>query len=279
MRTKLESTFYLALFSVLLIACSKDSNRLQVIDDPLAAEPIEAEVAKGTVSFVPLVKDVIDVQTGKAPPTLDEVLTGLNVQMSSFDANVTIDQPYSSIDGGVIELPAGYYEFIMYTGGGPLYAAEGSFTITEGVNTDVPITLNLLDLAVTINFDSEIVANYPLISAEAQTTNYIFGGVSGATLWAWSANENGQQRYFEMDGIFDSGIGLPSIDSNNSADLTITLIAPSTGGDITVSKTYVGVSANQHYNITIIYTSPTTVTLVITLGDEEVIEDTINFPS
>ena len=52
----------------------------------------------------------------------------------------------------------------------------------------------------------------------------------------------------------------------------------STGSPIMVEKTYLNVSANKHFNITIEQTATATASLTVTLGGEDVIDDTITFP-
>ena len=68
--------------------------------------------------------------------------------------------------------------------------------------------------------------------------------------------------------------------STTIGDLTIDIAATSSAGaPINVTSTYTGVSANEHYIISIEQSSATSLSLNITLNDEVVINETINFPN
>ena len=62
--------------------------------------------------------------------------------------------------------------------------------------------------------------------------------------------------------------------------MTVTIEASNGNGvPINVTKTYLDVTANQHYNISIEQASASSFSLNVTLGDEIIINDIITFPN
>ena len=135
------------------------------------------------------------------------------------------------------------------------------------------LELGLLDVAATINFSNGLTVAYPDISARVE---YIMDGLGIGPNLTWTTADNAHTGYlntytgdFGFDHFFATA---------GTLKLEVTAIGTSEA-PVTIEKTYFGVSANQHYNITIEQTAPASASLTVTLGDENVIEDTITFPN
>ena len=75
MKTKLF--FGMLVLGLLVMACNKSHDDFPILESPKALEPIDEIVEKGFVSLNPIVKDVIEITTGKAL-TLEEALEFIN---------------------------------------------------------------------------------------------------------------------------------------------------------------------------------------------------------
>ena len=148
------------------------------------------------------------------------------------------------------------------------------FTVTSGENTVLAVSLKLFDVATTIDLSDAVKTSYPDISVNIGVFNY-YNGISNNLTWNIVDDERiGYFDLVERDNPFLGSI------STTIGDLTIDIAATSSAGaPINVTSTYTGVSANEHYIISIEQSSATSLSLNITLNDEVVINETINFPN
>lgn len=284
MKTKSKLFFWALALSIFFIACDKDNNEVvtAIIDDAVTEEPIDDFIEMGTVSLNTIVKDVIEVTTGKAP-TLEEVLDEMTVQIYTFDDPFVVYENYRDLPSN-ITLPPGSYSLLISKHSYTLWGFDTGnygdqvvdFDVVAGANTVLDVELKLFDVAATINLSSELALTYPdILIAVSLIAFDPYGNPIGGTL-NWAIADDGRTGYF---GIYVGDIALgPLYDAGG--DLTVEVTASDAFGEpISVTKTYPGVSANQHYNINIEQTEAATASLTVTLGDEEVINDTITFPN
>lgn len=264
---------------LLVVACNKSHDDLPILEKPKAIEPIEKTIERGSISLNPIIKDLIQVQTGKAP-TLDELLDDMVVQIK--DEDLGLDIVYSNYRDLPAEIPLvpGFYSLLISN-----YPSTSSrfdtgvyghlsfpFFVASGANTPLNLELALFDVAATINFSGEIILSYPDITVK---TEYIKDGFGIGPFLNWTTTDNDRTGYLSA---YDGDYGFGDI-SETFGSMKVTIEATdSTGSPITVEKTYQNVSANKHYNITIEQTAATTTSLTVTLGGEDVIDDTITFP-
>lgn len=278
MKTKLNRFFWGLVFSVLLTACNKGNDDVPNLDNPVTVEPTEEVIAKGTVSLKTLIKEAIDVKTAK-PPTLGEVIDNVYLNIYNSDG-IAAGGLYNGLPE-FITLNVGRYDFVLFKPDAPLYGADGFFEVLEGANTEVNTELSLLDVAVTFNFSEEIQLNYPDIRAGAAIFNYSDAYVPENSDYSWDLSENGNTKYFRMDEYSADLEDFSRIVRTAELVIGIITVDPSTGNEILIATKTYGAVANQHYNITVEYSSSAddgTVNFNIVLGDENVIEDTITYP-
>ena len=276
MKTKLF--FRMLALGLLVIACNKGHDDFPILESPKALEPNEETVEMGFVSIKPIIKDVIEITTGKAL-TLEEALDEMVVQIKETNFGmVLVNSNYRDLPTEIPLAPGSYELLISNYSFSPsrfdisVYGAMRYFSVTVGTNTLLDLELALLDAAVTINFSNELVTSYPDIAARVE---YIQEGFGIGPNLNWTAADNGLTGYLDTyDGDFYLDMFYATTGTLN---LEITATNPS-GSPVTVIKTYYGVVANQHYNINIEQTDATTASLSVTLGDEEIINDTITFP-
>jgi hypothetical protein len=152
---------------------------------------------------------------------------------------------------------------------------EYSFNITSGTITTVNANLALFDVAATINISPEVTAAYPDIEVNVRLfQGGDYKGIDGLT---WTSVESGQTAYFlTWLGDWNNIIGNLQ---DGKGNLEITLSATNnSGAQVTTTKTYVGVSANELYQISIEQSNATGLNLMVTLDDEVVIDEIITFP-
>ncbi|MGB5430544.1 hypothetical protein, partial [Eudoraea sp.] len=147
-----------------------------------------------------------------------------------------------------------------------------NFSVSAGLNTPLNLELALFDVGATISFSSDIILSYPDISTRIE---YIEDGFGIGPFLTWSVADDGRSGYLSTHKG-DFGLG-DFIGSFGSLVLKVSA-TDALGSPIEVIKTYFGVNANQHYNINISRTAGATASLTVTLGDEEIINDTITFP-
>lgn len=271
--------FWMLSLNLFLLSCNKDSESFT--ETVLTEEPIKEDIPMGTVSLKALVKNRIDVETDKVP-VLEDILENLNIDIRQFGLFEILNAQYSDLPE-FIELPAGSYEMILSSTGLPPFRFDTGrygqdaieFTIVSGENKVVDVTLSLMDVATTIDFSDEVLQNYPNIKASA-TMDYSDVGL--VTPLEWTSLDDGRTVFFEiLTKDFTSGT---IFFQAATGDLIIDITAlDSAGNEILVSKTYPNVLANQHYKIIVRYSGSSTVSLNISLGDEDVIEDEISFPN
>lgn len=232
-----------------------------------------------------LEKEIYVSPTGK-PPTLDAILDDLRVEIYSEDVSLgsyllSISSNYRDLPA-VIELPSGTHVINLYTSDFTAntfgsrfdnadYGWHGSFTISAGNNTEVNATLNLLDTAITIDFTDELLTEYPDITVNA-TITYDINGFNESQVWA--APEDERTAYYNMTELFlFVGAGYDAL-----LPLDGTLSIEVLAGAGFVTREYNNVNPNEHYRVTVSYSGDTSATIVVTLGDEIIIEDEIPFP-
>ena len=278
MKTKLKLFLWVLTLGIFFIGCDKnnDTGPITEVDDAVSEEPIDDAVEMGTVSLNTFIKDVIEVTTGKAP-TLDEVLDNIIVEIKDSDNAIVISDNYRNLPESIELAPnSGYslsmrypemeparFDFPMYGHhpiGTPIF-----FDIISGQNTVVEVELNLLDVAVTINLSEEIKLNYPDIEVE---TFLSYSEPAFFFPLTWQVVDDSRSGYFHVGYL-----------GAISSDMSISITATNEQGIVVnVEKFYV-VTANQHYNIKIEQTVDGSASFDVTLGDEEVIDDTITFPN
>ena len=277
MKTKLF--FGMLVLGLLVMACNKSHDDFPILESPKALEPIDEIVEKGFVSLNPIVKDVIEITTGKAL-TLEEALDEMVVQIkeTNIAGMIVVNSNYRDLPIEIPLAPGSYellisnYSFSPSRFDIPVYGAMRYFSVTAGTNTLLDLELALLDAAVTINFSNELVTSYPDIAARVE---YIQEGFGIGPNLNWTAADNGLTGYLDTyDGDFYLDMFYATTGTLN-LEVTATNLS---GTPVTVIKTYYGVVANQHYNINIEQTDATTASLTVTLNDEELINDTITFP-
>lgn len=277
---KAKVFFKMLAIGLLIMACSKGKDDFPILEEPEASEPIEKTVELGSISLNPIIKDLIQVQTGKAP-TLEELLDGMVVEIKEEDLGlgIVLNSNYRDLPAE-IPLAPGFYSLLIsnYPSTSSRFdtAVYGhlsfTFSVGAGANTPLNLELALFDVAATINFLSELTITYPDISARIE---YIEDGFGIGPFLTWSVDDDGRSGYLSTyKGDFGFG---DFIGSSGSLVLKVSA-TDALGSLIEVIKTYFGVSTNKHYNINIEQTAAATASLTVTLGDEEIINDTITFP-
>lgn len=271
MKTKTKILLMTLSLGLILNSCSSGENE---------KEPIYEAMLKGTMSIEPILKNVIIANTGKAP-TLEEVLDNMTVLIQDTEGNQVLSVNYRDLPE-FIELAPGSYRFFMSNWGStsarfdnPIHGTSSfGFTVTSGENTVLAVSLKLFDVATTIDLSDAVKTSYPDISVNIGVFNY-YNGISNNLTWNIVDDERiGYFDLVERDNPFLGSI------STTIGDLTIDIAATSSAGaPINVTSTYTGVSANEHYIISIEQSSATSLSLNITLNDEVVINETINFPN
>ncbi len=281
MKTNMNLLIVLLSIGLCFQSCTKDNLEETVLNEPMSLTPVEEAVESGSVSINAFVKDVIEITTGK-PFELEEVLDEMVVQiienkeggMRVFNSN------YRDIPTEIPLLPGSYsllisnYAFSAQRFDTPVHGAVIEYlTITAGSNTSLDIELALFDVGATLNFSNELITTYPDISARVE---YVQVGYGIGPNLTWTSVDNARSGYFNTyNGDFGFELFYPS-----SGTLNLEITATGTNGlPVTIQRTYNDVTANQQYNITIAQTAPASTSLTVTLGDENVIEDTVTFPN
>lgn len=278
---KTKSKLFLSILILgLLVSCNKSNDELPAINEPISEILSEEDVELGSISLNPIIKDVVQVQTVKAP-TLEELLDDMVVQIKEEDIGlgIVLNSNYRDLPTE-IPLAPGFYSLLIsnYPSTSSRFdtAVYGHLSLTFGVgagaNTPLNLELALFDVAATISFSSDIILSYPDISARIE---YIEDGFGIGPFLTWSVADNGRSGYLSTHKG-DFGLG-DFIGSFGSLVLKVSA-TDALGSPIEVIKAYFGVSANKHYNINIEQTDAATASLTVTLGDEEIINDTITFP-
>ncbi len=285
MKTKTKIFLSILIVSLFLISCNKDHQEPVVLEQSVTEESVDEVIELGSVSINAFIKDVIEVTTGR-PFELETLLDEMVVQITDdpyytepFGVGYVFNSNYRDITEPISLEPGSYsllisnYSFSTQRFDSAVHGALSEvFSITAGSNTPLDLELGLLDVAATINFSSEVVAAYPDISARVE---YLHGGPGLVPNLIWTTADNARTGYLNTY-VGDFGFEYFYV-TTGTLNLEITATGP-TGTPVTVTKTYVDATANQHYNITIEQGAPTTASLNVTLGDENVIEDTVPFP-
>lgn len=262
-------------------SCSKDNFEETVFVEPMSVQPSDEAVELGSVSINAFVKDVIEIKTGK-PFELEDVLDEMVVQIIDrerdgfrvFNSNYRDTPVQIPLTPGNYSLLISNYAFSPARFDAPVHGALLEyFSITAGSNTPLDLELALFDVAATINFSNELTISYPDISARVE---YIQDGFGIGPNLTWTTADKGRTGYLNT---YAGDFGFELFYATTGT-LTLEVTASgSFGTPVTINKTYPGVNANQHYNIAIEQTAPATASLTVTLGDENVIEDIVNFPN
>lgn len=278
---KAKLIFGMLILGLFFVGCDKD-NVVEVIDEPTTIDPIE-ETEPGFLSLKATVKEIIQITTGKPP--LEDVLAAMRIYISNGSEQV-YNRPYNE-SPETIELPAGFYNLLI--GGFSNYSAldallntgsygyyNSSVLINSGAITTINANLALLDMATTITISPEVSSSFPDIEVDVRKWTNIFGSNEKSEL-TWNTAQSGQTGYFmTYDGDWITGtLG------DQGGDLEISITATNNSGlPVTASKWYMGISANEHYNISIEQNEITTgLNLIVTLNDEVIIDDIIIFPN
>ncbi len=233
----------------------------------------------GFIGIQAELKQEINVSAGKQPLGLEEVLDDMFVKIYAEPDGATslvVASNYRDLPP-LIELPSGDYFLIMTSNdifGSRFdvgkYGYETNFFITTGTTTFLSGFLELLDVAVSIDFTDDVLANYPDIKAEVEIGNPFSPNLS------WLPIDDTRTGYFNMTEIGNVD-GYDTLFSR-TGDLTISIAAQSnTGDELLVTRTYEDASPNEHYMITVSY-STSSLSVNVSLGDEIIIEDEIPFP-
>ncbi len=231
-------------------------------------------------------KEVIEITTGK-PFELEELLDEMVVQIiddpffsTAFGPTIVFSGNYRDIPIEIPLAPGTYslfisnFSFLAERFDSPHHGALIEYlTVTAGSNTPLDFEIALLDVAATINFSNELTVAYPDISARVE---YMRDGFGIGPNLTWTAADNARAGYLNTyDGDFGFDLFFAT---TGTLRLEVTATG-TTGAPVTIEKTYYDVSANKHYNISIEQTAPASVSLTVTLGDENVIEDIVTFPN
>ena len=278
---KAKLIFGMLILGLFFVGCDKD-NVLEAIGEPSTIDPIE-ETEPGFLSLKATVKEIIQITTGKPP--LEDVLAAMRIYISNGSEQV-YNRPYNE-SPETIELPAGFYNLLigsfsnysaldalLNTGSYGYY--NSSVLINSGAITTINANLALLDMATTITISPEVSSSFPDIEVDVRKWTNIFGSNEKSEL-TWNTAQSGQTGYFmTYDGDWITGtLG------DQGGDLEISITATNNSGlPVTASKWYMGISANEHYNISIEQNEITTgLNLIVTLNDEVIIDDIIIFPN
>lgn len=278
---KAKLIFGMLILGLFFVGCDKD-NVVEVIDEPTTIDPIE-ETEPGFLSLKATVKEIIQITTGKPP--LEDVLAAMRIYISNGSEQV-YNRPYNE-SPETIELPAGFYNLLIgsfsnYSALDALFNTgsygyyNSSVLINSGAITTINANLALLDMATTITISPEVSSSFPDIEVDVRKWTNIFGSNEKSEL-TWNTAQSGQTGYFmTYDGDWITGtLG------DQGGDLEISITATNNSGlPVTASKWYMGISANEHYNISIEQNEITTgLNLIVTLNDEVIIDDIIIFPN
>tara|TARA_R100001369_G_scaffold92120_1_gene135560 strand:- start:1820 stop:2659 length:840 start_codon:yes stop_codon:yes gene_type:complete len=278
---KAKLIFGMLILGLFFVGCDKD-NVLEAIGEPSTIDPIE-ETEPGFLSLKATVKEIIQITTGKPP--LEDVLAAMRIYISNGSEQV-YSRPYNE-SPETIELPAGFYNLLIgsfsnYSALDALFNTgsygyyNSSVLINSGAITTINANLALLDMATTITISPEVSSSFPDIEVDVRKWTNIFGSNEKSEL-TWNTAQSGQTGYFmTYDGDWITGtLG------DQGGDLEISITATNNSGlPVTASKWYMGISANEHYNISIEQNEITTgLNLIVTLNDEVIIDDIIIFPN
>ena len=278
---KAKLIFGMLILGLFFVGCDKD-NVLEAIGEPTTIDPIE-ETEPGFLSLKATVKEIIQITTGKPP--LEDVLAAMRIYISNGSEQV-YSRPYNE-SPETIELPAGFYNLLIgsfsnYSALDALFNTgsygyyNSSVLINSGAITTINANLALLDMATTITISPEVSSSFPDIEVDVRKWTNIFGSNEKSEL-TWNTAQSGQTGYFmTYDGDWITGtLG------DQGGDLEISITATNNSGlPVTASKWYMGISANEHYNISIEQNEITTgLNLIVTLNDEVIIDDIIIFPN
>lgn len=283
MRTTMKLLIVFISVGLCLQSCSKDNFEEVVLSRNEIEEPVAKNVASGILTLDAIIKDAITITTARAL-TLEEALDVMQVEITSTNGLTTyISENYRDLPA-TIELPAGNYDMLISNY--PLTDARfdeavygdyiENFEITTGNNTVLNPVLELLDVATTVNFSSEILAAYPDISvyvARSGVNASIFGEFPLEL--RYGPLEDGRRGYHNLfSGSHASGF------TKHSGELYIAISATGVGGEaILVTRFIEGVTGNQHYNINIEMTAPSSTSLDVTLEPEDENTEIITFPN
>ena len=278
---KAKLIFGMLILGLFFVGCDKD-NVLEAIGEPTTIDPNE-ETEPGFLSLKATVKEIIQITTGKPP--LEDVLAAMRIYISNGSEQV-YNRPYNE-SPETIELPAGFYNLLIgsfsnYSALDALFNTgsygyyNSSVLINSGAITTINANLALLDMATTITISPEVSSSFPDIEVDVRKWTNIFGSNEKSEL-TWNTAQSGQTGYFmTYDGDWITGtLG------DQGGDLEISITATNNSGlPVTASKWYMGISANEHYNISIEQNEITTgLNLIVTLNDEVIIDDIIIFPN
>ena len=278
---KAKLIFSMLLLGLFFLGCDKD-NVLEVIDEPTAIGPIE-ETEPGFLSLKTSVKELVKITTGKPP--LEDVLAEMRIYISDGFEQI-YNRPYNE-SPETIELPVGFYNLLIASDNnysifdarfdnGRYGYYNSSVFISSGAITTVNANLSLMDIATTITISTEVAFAFPDIEVDVRKWTNINGGYENVEM-TWTTAQSGQTGYFSTwygDWIIGTLGDL-------GGDLEISITATNNSGlPVTASKWYMGISANEQYNISIAQNEITTgLNLLVTLDDEVIIEDIIIFPN
>lgn len=282
---KTTMKFLMAVLSIGLCfqSCSKDNFEEVIVSRNQTNEPPIEEIALGSVTIDAILKDPITITTARAL-TLEEALDVMLVEITSVDGNtIFVSENYRDLPN-TIEFEAGNYSMLISNfplsdvrfDDGVYGDYVENFEISVGNNTVLNPVLQLLDVATTVNFSSEILAAYPDISAYVARSQLPADPFTEFPLdLRYEVADNGRRGYH---GLFRGNHASGFTKYSGGLFISISATGPA-GENIQVSREISGVSGNQHYNINIEMTDPTTASLDVTLDPEEENTETITFPN
>ncbi len=280
MKTKIRNVVSIWVMGLIFLACNKgyDDLSIQYVDE--ADVPIEVAVELGSISINAFIKDVIEVTTGKPfelEALLDEMFVIIKDDSDNFNIITVLNSNYRDITEPILLEPGYYsllisnYAFSAQRFDDAVHGAQVGFIVTAGSNSLLDLELALLDIASTINFSSEILTAYPEMTVRVE---YIQDGYGIGPNLTWTTADNKRTGYFNAyAGDFCCE---PFNATTGTLNLEVTAIGIN-GLPVTISRIFFNARANQHYNISIEQNEPASASLTVTLGDEDIIEETIIF--
>lgn len=270
--TYLKGTLKLLFGILLFTSCENRLEDVMVFDETALAD--EQKVTS-SISINTTIKEIIKV-IGKQPaPAIETLLENATITIRTRDSRPDTvlfdDASYSDLTWPM-RLSAGSYNIVIRSGN---YVADAFFELEENENETIDLVLQLDGMFYSVNFSSEVVAEYPDIRVEIMIVNPV-------EQFTFSPNSLFSKYYtqlFSFEGVYWS-IRLParsaelSITATENSGEVITLNLPLTGA------TGLGYNKDVTFNIEFSEdANNTTLDTNITVIDPEEITETVTFPN
>ena len=285
MKTRMKLLCTVLIVGLCLQGCNKDNFDEVVQSWSEIEDPVGDHVASGSVTIAANLKSPITITVAREL-TLDEALDVMLVEITSTDGLTTlVSENYRDLPA-TIELPAGFYNMLISNHPQAEVRFDDAsygdyvqnFEVISGNNTVLSPVLELLDVATTVNFSDDIIAAYPDISVRLSRYNvvpfsYEYGEFPMNLNYTVADNERrGYHSLFTGNHVSGFTVHTSTMEVRISA-------TDSFGEVITVIRDFYGIANNEHYNINIEMTGPSSTSLDVSLEPEEDNTETITFPS